>query len=147
MTGVPRVNQIWRIGSGLFRRCSNCHGTGRVGSGRVRRGSKLTSRVSSGPTRNGSLAGRLSMTRELVYANPRVGPADPARGSDTPNASHFLVEDFCSTSKQYSFGIILHHSNVKTPPDTYVYACPHPFKPLQPGHNSLRGTKEDNKLF
>ena len=92
-----------RVGSGQDRTCSKCHGSGRVesisfqiswvGSGRVKRLSNLTGRVGSGQEdfkshgsgrvmtrRYGSFAGPVTMTRELFSADPRVGPADLARG-------------------------------------------------------------------
>ena len=56
-------------------------------TGRVRSGQEVikSSRVGSGhdPVRNGSPAGRASMTRKLVFADSRVGPAHPVRRSDT----------------------------------------------------------------
>ena len=106
--------KIPQVGSGRVKRCSKCHGSGRVGSttfqisrvgpGRIKRFSNITGRVGSGPevfksrgsgrvgswpVRYGSLAGRDPMTRELFSADPRVGPADLARGSV------FLQTDSC----------------------------------------------------
>ena len=67
-------------------------GSGRVGSrgfqklaGRVGSGQEVfkTSRVGSGhdPRNTGRFAGQAIMTRELFWADPRVKPADLARGS------------------------------------------------------------------
>ena len=99
-----------RAALGRVRNCSEAHGSGRVGSGRVKRFSNLVGRVRSGqgrlkspgsgrlgsrgnerltrrirsrPARNGSLAGRVRITRELFSTDPRVGPTRSARGSDT----------------------------------------------------------------
>ena len=106
-----------RVGSSRVRRCSICHGSGRVGStsfkslGSGRVGSRFfkshgsgqvgskgfqisrasrvessvfkMSRVGSGhdPRDTGHSRGRVTMTRELFSADPRVGPADLTRGS------------------------------------------------------------------
>ena len=99
------VFKMSRIGLGRVKRFSNLagrvrsdeeffksHGSGRVKkfrnlTGRVRSDQEVMqiSRVGSGhePARNGSLAGRVSTTRESCFADPRVGPAHPARGPDT----------------------------------------------------------------
>ena len=60
------------------------------------RDNKLTGRVRAFPARNGSLAGRASMTRGLFFADPRVGPAHSARGCDTWNTSRSLTQRFIS---------------------------------------------------
>ena len=44
---------------------------------------RLTCRVGSLPARNGLLSGRASIVCELFFADPRVGPAQSARGSNT----------------------------------------------------------------
>ena len=94
-----------RVVSGRVRRWSKCHGSVRVGStsfqisrvgpSRVKRFSNFVGRIGSGhevfkmsrvgsghdPRDTGHSRGRVTMTRELFSADPRVGPADLTRGS------------------------------------------------------------------
>ena len=90
------------------------HGSGRIKSfsnltGRLKLGQEVmrSSRVGSGHDENGSFAGRASMTRELVSADPRVGPAHPARGSDTQNSSRSFIQRLLSY--QYSILALTYH--------------------------------------
>ena len=102
-----------RVGSG--RVGSSRVGSGRVGSGRVKSGrvNRFTnlagrvgsrcfenSRVGSGhdPRDTGHVTGRATLTRELYFSDPRVGPVDLTRGSKTlkpyysyPRASAVLL--------------------------------------------------------
>ena len=87
------LNLAGRVGSG--RVASRGFKISRVGSGRVKRFQNLVGRVGSGqevfqisrvgsghdPRDTGHFAGQAKMTRELFWANPRVKPADLARGS------------------------------------------------------------------
>ena len=97
--------KISRVGSGrviTFENLTGRVGSGqedfkisRVGSGRVKRLQHLAGRVGSGqevfkisrvgssldPRDTGHFAGQAIMTRELLWADPRVKPADLAGGS------------------------------------------------------------------
>ena len=76
----------------------------RVGSDRVKRcDEKLTGPVRLLPARNGSLAGRGSMTPELFSADPWGGPAHAARGPDTEKTFRSLTPRMIS----YQYSIIL----------------------------------------
>ena len=76
--------------------------TSRVGSGRVgsRGVGKLMGRVRLRPARNGSLAGRASMTRKLFSADPWFEPTHPARGPDIRTLPAFLPKGFFRTNTQ-----------------------------------------------
>ena len=140
-----------RVGSVRVRKCSKCHGSGRVGqevfesrgssqagtiffqisrvgSGRVgSRFSNLTDRIRSCPARNESLTGRASMTHELASAEPQIGPAHPARGSDTKYA-RVLAQ--LKASLQCPYSIILLCYPTPTLKHRHIYiVCPHPSIP------------------
>ena len=72
------VFKISRVGSGRVKRLQNL--AGRVGSGQE---VFKISRVGSGhdPRKTSHFAGQAIMTREVVWADPRVKPADLAGGS------------------------------------------------------------------
>ena len=86
--GVSKSRKPGRVGSLHFK-------ISRVGSGRVgsRGFQNLAGRVGSCPARCGSLAGQAIMTRELFSADPRVKPADLARGSAVVKLA--TAEDHC----------------------------------------------------
>ena len=93
--GMGRVGsrrfQISPVGSDRVKSFSNL--MDRVGSGRVKRflivtgrvrwGQEATKIAQVGSGHDRSLASQAGMTFELFSANPRVGPADPAPGSDS----------------------------------------------------------------
>ena len=103
------------MGSGGFRSLT---GSGRVGSGRVGSRGFEISRVGSGRVRSrgfelslvGSdqdprdtshVMGRATLTRELCSSDPRVGPVDLTRGSNTFKPFYFLSDGFCGADTPY----------------------------------------------
>ena len=90
---VTKGSPISRVGSDRVKSFSNftgrvesghenfkSHGSGQAGS---EGDEKLAGWLRSSPARNGPPAGRVSMTRELFSADPRVWPAHPVCESDT----------------------------------------------------------------
>ena len=143
------------VGSGGFQnlagRVGSVHeyfsslGSGRVGSGQEVTKSARVGSQRSWPARNGSLAGRVTevVTREFFSADPRIGPAHPARGS-RHFIKHFFLPRFLLLPKGFSRAstratteyVFFWYRNqtLKTPPKGipgawYVFACPHPSIP------------------
>ena len=106
--------------------------TGRVGSGGVQH---LTARVGSYDLRDrGHVAGRATLIRKLFSADPQVGPADPARGSDISTRLSGADAPFVS------------NSYIQTPPNIYVHVHIGPY-PIIPDHTPLSGTPITTKYF
>ena len=143
------------------------------GSGQVGSKGFLISRFGSGPVKEKKkLTGQVTSTQEAMKSlrigsdhdpretgHSRVGPAWPAscflltRGSDPRiRLADPTLKPFPLSYPKTIMVPILNNtplvscSNVKTPPNPYTHVRIHPF-PLQPGHTSLRGTKNIVDLF
>ena len=69
----------------------------------------------------GSVHCQSTLTRECFFADPRVGPADADRGSDSSKTCRSLPESLSRADAS-----VVSYSDSKTPPNIYAYECPHP---------------------
>ena len=109
-----------RVGSNRVGNCSKCHGSGRVGSGRVKSFSNLTSRVGSGREFFISHGSGQVMTREKRVTggsgqhDPRVDICPPAGRARIPSSRirRLNTSRYCTQriiSYQYSKILLWYH--------------------------------------